>query len=156
MSKKLVIPVISILMLLFALSFLVNFMGRESLETGFTGNTVKLDFIKTKCVTPVTVNEAKWEIEITLTKHGTGSMLLSRVYVNEKQVDVYGLAQGDTLIDGNQIGTSISNQGLLVEPGNNYRVFIWIGNKLLSSGSQIIIQFNDPNSITLMKSITLT
>ena len=80
MSKKLVIPVISILMLLFALSFLVNFMGRESLETGFTGNTVKLDFIETKCVTPVTVNEAKWEIEIMLSNRAHRvNVIISRI-----------------------------------------------------------------------------
>ena len=75
--------------------------------------------------------------------------------MNGKQVDVYGRVHGNSLIDGNQVGTSISKEGLLVDPGYNYNVYIWIGNKLLSSGSQIIIQFNDPKSITMMKSITL-
>ena len=156
MSKRIIIPVISIVIFVFALIFLVKFMSLETIETGFTRNTVKLDFIETKCVNPVTVNEAKWQVEILLTNHGTGSMTLYRVYVNTKEVDVYGLVHGDSLPDGNQVGTSISKEGLRVDPGKNYKVFIWIGNKLLSSGSQIIIQFNDPNSITMMKSITLT
>ena len=154
MSKKLVIPVISILMLLFALSILVNFMGRESLETGFTSNTVKLDFIQTKCVYPLTVNGAEFQVEILLSNRGAVSNTLSRVFVNEKQVDVYGLVHGDTLLD-EKVGTSISKEGLRVDSGQNYVVYIWIGKKLYSSGSQIIIQFNDPNSITMMKSITL-
>jgi len=154
MSKKLVIPVISILMLLFALSFFANFMGRESLETGFTSNTVKLDFIQTKCVYPLTVNGAEFQVEILLSNRGAVSNTLSRVFVNEKQVDVYGLVHGDTLLD-EKVGTSISKEGLRVDSGQNYVVYIWIGKKLYSSGSQIIIQFNDPNSITMMKSITL-
>jgi len=155
MSKKLVIPVIGILMLLFALSFFVTFLGRESLEIGSTGNTVKLDFVQAKCVYPVTVNGAEFQVEILLSNRGTASNILSRVFVNEKQVDIYGLVPGDTLLD-EKVGTNISKKGLRVDSGQNYVVYIWIGKKLFSSGSQIIIQFNDPNSITLMKSIILT
>ena len=153
MSKRIIVPLISIMIFLFALFFLVKYM---SIETSFTGNTVKLDFIITKFVYPVSVNEAKWQVAILLTNRGTRSIILSRVFVNGKQVDVYGLVHGDSLLDGNQVGTSISKEGLRVDPGKIYNVFIWIGNELMSSGSQIIIQFNDPNSITLMKSITLT
>ena len=156
MSKRIVIPVISIVIFVLALIFLVKYMSVETINTGFTGNTVKLDFVQTKCVYPVTVNEAQFQVEILLTNRGTVSMTLSRVYLNEKQVDVYGLVHGDSLLDGNQVGTSISKEGLRVDPGTIYKVYIWIGNELMSSGSQIIIQFNDPNSITLMKSITLT
>ena len=99
---------------------------------------------------------AAFQVEILLTNRGYVSKTLSRVYVNQNQVDVYGLDHGDTLLDGNHVGTSISEEGLRVDPGKNYTVYIWIGDNLYSSGSQIIIQFNDPNSITMMKSITLT
>ena len=156
MSKRIVIPVITIAVNGLALIILAKYMSIETINTGDTGNTVKLDFVQTKCVYPISVNEAKWQVAILLSNRGTRAITLSRVHVNQKQVDVYGLDHGDSLNEGSQVGTSISKEGLRVDPGNNYEVYIWIGNKLLSSVSQIIIQFNDPNSITMMKSITLS
>jgi len=156
MSKRIVIPVIGLVAFVFALILFVKYTNIETIETGFTQNTVKLDFIQTKCVYPVTVNEARFQVEIMLTNRGVVSTTIFRVYVNQKEVDVYGLDHGGTLLSGSHIGTSISEAGLRVDPGKSYEVYIWIGDKLFGSGSQIIIQFNDPNSITMMKSITLT
>ena len=155
MSKRIVIPVIGFVALVISLIVFGKFSNIETIETGFTMNTVKLDFVQTKCVYPVTVNEARFQVDIMLANRGLVSTTLLRVYVNQKEVDVYGLEHGGTLLNGSHIGTSISKEGLHVDPGKNYKVYIWIGDKLFGSGSQIIIQFNDPNSITMMKSITL-
>jgi archaellum component FlaG (FlaF/FlaG flagellin family) len=131
--------------------------GSESLETDFsTGKTVLLDFSAINCVNPVSVNKARWQVAMLLTNRGTRPLLISRVYVNEKQVDLNGLIHGDSLQDGTQMGTSISEEGLRLEPGETSNVYVWVGNKLFSSGSRIVIHFNDPNSVTMMKSITLT
>jgi len=156
MSKRVVIPVIGMVTFVFALILFGRYTNIETIESGFTMNTVKLDFVQTKCVYPVTVDEAAFQVEILLTNRGVVSKTISRVYVNQKEVNVYGLEHGGTLINGSHVGTSISEAGLRVDPGKSYEIYIWIGDKLFSSGSQIIIQFNDPNSITMMKSITLT
>ena len=155
MSKRIVIPVIALVALVIAFILVVKYSNIETIESGFTQNTVKLDFVQTKCVYPVTVNDAEFQVQILLTNRGVVSTILSRVYVNQKEVDIYGLDHGGTLINGSHVGTSISEQGLRIDPGKNYEVYIWIGDNMFSSGSQIIIQFNDPNSITMMKSITL-
>ena len=156
MSKRIVIPVIALVALVIAFIIVAKYSKIETIETGFTQNTVKLDFVQTKCVYPVTVNDAEFQVEILLTNRGLVSTTIFRVFVNQKEVDVYGLEHGGTLLNGSHIGTSISNEGLRIDPGKNDEVYIWIGDKLFGSGSQIIIQFNDPNSITMMKSITLT
>ena len=156
MSKRIVIPVIALVALVIAFIIVAKYSKIETIETGFTQNTVKLDFVQTKCVYPVTVNDAEFQVHIMLTNRGAVSTILSRVFVNQKEVDVYGLDHGGTLLDGGHVGTSISEAGLRVDPGKSNEVNIWIGDKMFSSGSQIIIQFNDSNSITMMKSITLT
>ncbi len=156
MSKRSAIPFIGLVTFVLALILFVKYSRIETIETGFTPNTVKLDFVQTKCVYPVSVNDAEFQVEMLLINRGVVSTTLSRVYVNQKEVDVYGLDHGGTLLDGGHVGTSISEAGLRVDPGKSYEVYIWIGDKMFSSGSQIIIQFNDPNSITMMKSITLT
>lgn len=148
-------PVIALLAVSIALVVFGRYTNIETIDTGFTSNSVLLDFVQTKCVYPVTVIGAEFQVEILLSNRGRVSNTLSRVFVNQKEVDVYGLDHGDTLLDA-KVGTSISEEGLRVDLGKNYLVYIWIGNELMSSGSQIIIQFNDPNSITMMKSITLT
>ena len=155
MSKRIVMPVIAIVAFSVALVVFGIYMNIETMGTGFTSNSVQLDFVQTKCVYPVKVIGAEFQVEMLLSNRGTVSNKLSRVFVNQKEVDVYGLDHGDTLL-GAKVGTSISEEGLRVGPGKNNLVYIWIGYELMSSGSQIIIQFNDPNSITMMKSITLT
>jgi archaellum component FlaG (FlaF/FlaG flagellin family) len=157
MSKKLLIPVFTVVLLIGAVSFFVMWQGSKSLETQFaTGKTVLLDFTSINCVNPVSVSNARWQVAMLVTNRGTRPILISRIYVNEKQVDVYGLAHGDTLQDGNLMGTSVSKEGLRLEPGETSNVYVWVGNKLFSSGSRIVIHFNDPKSVTLMKSITLS
>jgi hypothetical protein len=129
----------------------------SSLETGFsTGKTVLLDFTSINCVKPVTVSNARWQLAILVTNRGTNSLLISKVYLNQKEVDIYGLVFGDSLEDGKKIGTSITGKGLRLEPGESSNLYVWIGDKLFSSGSRIVIHVNDPNSVTLMKSIALS
>jgi archaellum component FlaG (FlaF/FlaG flagellin family) len=157
MSKKLLIPVFTGILLIVAVSFFVLWQGSKSLETEFaTGKTVLLDFTSINCVNPVSVLNARWQIAMLVTNRGTRPLLISRVYVNEKPVDLYGLAHGDTLQDGNLMGTSVPKDGVRLDPGESSNVYVWVGNKLYSSGSRIVIHFNDPNSVTLMKSITLS
>jgi hypothetical protein len=157
MSKKLVIPVLTTVLLLIAVSFFIMWQGSKSLETEFaSGKTVVLDFTSVNCVNPVTVQNAKWQVAMLVTNRGTRPLLISRVYLNENQVDLYGLVHGDTLQDGTKIGTSIPQEGLRVEPGESSNIYVWVGKNLYSSGSRVVIHFNDPNSVTLMKSITLS
>ena len=157
MSKKLVVPIITTVLLLVAVSFFILWQGSKSLETEFaTGKTVLLDFTAINCVNPVSVSNAKWQVSMLVTNRGTRPLSISRVYVNEKQVDIYGLIHGGTLQDGNLMGTSIPKESLRLDPGETSNVYVWVGNKLFSRGSRVVIHFNDPNSVTLMKSITLS
>jgi hypothetical protein len=87
MSKKLLIPVFTVILLIVAVSFFVLWQGSKSLETEFaTGKTVLLDFTSINCVNPVSVLKARWQIAMLVTNRGTRPVLISRVYVNEKPV----------------------------------------------------------------------
>ena len=80
---------------------------------------------------------------------------VNRVYLNGREVDVYGLVHGDSLPDGRKLGTSVSTEGLLFESGETGNIYVWVGSELFSSGTQVVLHFNDPNSVTSMKTITL-
>jgi hypothetical protein len=145
------------MVLLFVLIFFLGYLS----GSGFlgmdisVGHTSKLDFILSECVNPVSVENAKWQVSILVSNPGKHSLLLSHVYVNETEVNLYGLIHGDCLDDGTQLGTSIPLEGLRVEPSELYNVYIWVGDKLFNNDSQIIITFNEPSSDTLKETITL-
>jgi hypothetical protein len=132
-------------------------MGSGNIETDYdSGKTVSLDFVSIKCVTPVSVGNARWQISMLVSFRGNKPLSILRVYVNDQQVDEYGLIHGDSLEDGSQIGTSVPADGMSIESGDMENIYIWVGNELFSSGSQIVIRFNDPQSVILMKSVKLT
>jgi hypothetical protein len=132
-------------------------MGSGNIETDYdSGKTVSLDFVSIKCVTPISVGNARWQISMLVSYSGDRPFSILRVYVNDDQVDEYGLIHGDSLEDGSQIGTSVPSDGMSIESGNVENIYVWVGNELFSSGSQIVIRFNDPHSVTMMKAITLS
>ncbi|MFC1802337.1 hypothetical protein ACFL0D_00025 [Thermoproteota archaeon] len=155
--KKVIIPIISAALLVVFAFFFIMWASSNSLETTFSSDkTVSLDIPFSKCVSPVTVSNARWQISMLVTNRSSKTVLISRVYLNEVQVDIYDLVHGGSLPDGNNIGTSVPIEGLHMQPNDTVNIYIWIGNKLFSSGSRVVIHFNDPNSVTLMKSVSLT
>ena len=157
MGSKLLVPVLAVTFLAVSGFVVIFFMGSGSIETDYSpGQTVKLDFVLVKCVTPVSVENAGWQISVVVSNHGTRSIGIYQVYVNKEEVDMYGLVHGDVLSDGKKIGVSVPSTSLNVEPSETQTIYIWIGNELFSPGTQVVINFNDPNSLTLMKTVTLT
>jgi hypothetical protein len=155
--KKVIIPIISATLIVVVAFFFIIWTNSNALETKFSsGKTVSLDIPFAKCVNPVSVSNARWQISMLVINRGIKSVLISRVYVNEEQVDMYDLVHGDSLPDGNNIGTSVPEEGLQIQPNETVNIYVWIGNNLFSSGTQVVIHFNDPNSVTLMKSISLS
>ena len=157
MGSKLLVPVLAVTFLAVSGFVVIFFMGSGSIETDYTpGQTVKLDFVLVKCVTPVSVENAGWQISVVVSNRGKGSFGMYKVYVNKEEVDMYGLVHGDVLPDGKKIGTSVPSPSLIVEPSETRTIYVWVGNELFSPGTQVVININDPNSITLMKAVTLT
>jgi hypothetical protein len=157
MSSRLLVPVLAVTILVVSGFIILLYMGSGSLETNTEpGKTVLLDFVLLKCVNPVSVENAGWQISILVANHGTRELRIHQVYLNMNEVDLYGLVHGDSLPDSRKTGTSVSKDGLILRPGETRNLFVWVGDELFTHGTQVVIHFNDPNSVTLMKTITLT
>jgi hypothetical protein len=155
MLKRLLLSTSATVILVTAAIFFVFYMDSGIFEAGITGGDASLDIVSINCVSPVSVNNAQWQVSILVKNPGKTPFLVQSVYVNEKQVDHYGLVHGDSLVDGSIIGTSVDDGGLKLDPNTSYNIYVWIGDKLFSHGTNIVIHFNNPNSITMIKSITL-
>jgi len=104
---------------------------------------------------PVSVGNAKWEIQLLVSNSGGEEFHLRNVYLNRKPVDVYGLSQGDSLPDRTSTGTSLLREGIIMKPGETTNIQIWIGSSLYGSGSQISVHIVNPNILSYTRNVTL-
>jgi flagellin-like protein len=136
------------------LAVLIGF-GYSSITEVNTRYTV-LAFQNAYCFTPVTVENAKWQINILLQNKGTHNIYIDYLSVNSQSIDEYGVLNGDTLPSGSVMGTSIPKSGITIEPGESLNANIWIGKKLFSSGSTIEIQIENISSTKISRTVKLT
>jgi hypothetical protein len=114
-----------------------------------------LEFKSIKCVNPVSINNAKWQVSILVTNQGTRPLKIIEVYVDEKQVVQYGLVHGDYLIEGTKLGTNIPEEGLYLQPGESENIYIWVGDNLYNNGAEIQIRLQDSVSFSFTKPVVL-
>jgi hypothetical protein len=155
--RKAVSPVITATLLVALSLFLGVWIGQQYQEIAFSNVKVKvLEFASIYCTRDVSVENTSWQISILVINRGTESFNLTSVFVNGKPVDVYGLIHGDSLVNGTLIGTSLTEDGVVLTSGESFNAHVWIGDQLFSSGTEIEIHFNDINSVTLKRSVQLT
>ena len=87
---------------------------------------------------------------------GTEEVQISYVYVNNRDVDEYGVVSGDILENDCIVGTSLPLDGICLLPGEGAEISIWIGDRLFSSGTSIVISVNPINNVTQFQTIKLT
>ena len=126
-------------------------------ETAFSDVRVEVVEISyTYCSTNTQVTNAKWKLVLNMINRGTHSVQIHNVFINSKEVDIYGLSAGETLSDGDAIGTNIPEGGLNLNTGEEKEIYVWIGESLFSSGTVLEIQFNDINKATQARTIKLS
>lgn len=101
------------------------------------------------------VENTRWKIVLYVVNRGTESLQLTDVFVNEAEVDVYGLIHGESLEGGGLIDVSLPVDGLVLGPGEGVELFIWIGEKLFSPGTYLIVSLNPINNVTQNQTIQL-
>ena len=148
MSKKLIVPLTAMVFLSISVFSLALWMNNESIRTDLMGSGF-LDIISVNMAKPISVDGARWQLAIMVTNKGKGAMTVSSVYVNDKKADIFGMAHGDSLQNGGQIGTSIPVEGLHLEPGNSSNIYVWIGKDLFSSGTDITIHLNNLTQVPI-------
>lgn len=105
---------------------------------------------------PVSVDNAGWEVSLTLRNDGKGDVLLKKVYVNKKLVDEYGVSPGGSLSGKSVIGTSVPVDGVVIVSDSRLSISVWVGSDLFSGGSQISLHIFDPNTLEYTRYITLS
>jgi flagellin-like protein len=155
-GRKAVSPVVATIILVGVGLVLAVFVNNLYSETAFSN--VRVEAIEYAYIYPTRhadVDNARWKIVLYVVNRGTVSLELTNVYINEQEVDVYGLIHGETLIDGHIIGTSLPVDGYWLEPGEGLEIYIWIGKSLFSPGTNLVVSLNSINSVTQSKTVQI-
>ena len=156
-TRKAVSPVIATIILVGVTLFVALTIGALYRETAFSyvqGQIIEYPYIY--CELDNTVNNAKWKIELHVVNRGTQSVQIEEVFLNERPVDVYGIMAGGSLSDGSLIGTSLSSDGINLQPGENVDVLVWIGDERFSSGTTVLVRMGAVNNVAQNISVKLS
>jgi FlaG/FlaF family flagellin (archaellin) len=109
LNRKGVSPVIASVILIAVGLFIALTISGFYRETVFSQIKVEvIEYSYIFCTKTTSVNNAKWQIEVYIINRGTQSIRLIEVFVNDEEVDVYGLNVNSSLANGGLIGTSLS------------------------------------------------
>jgi hypothetical protein len=152
LNRKGVSPVIASVILIAVGLFIALTISGFYRETAFSQIKVEvIEYSYIFCTTTTSVNNAKWQIEVNIINRGTQSIRLIEVFVNDEEVDVYGLNVNSYLANGGLIGTSLSTDGVNLLTSEELKLYIWVGDQLFSSGTSITINVNSVNNVNHKK-----
>ena len=106
-------------------------------------------------VSPISIDNAEWQIALLVENQGNREVIVDKVYINGKLVEEMGLIHGELLSSSSVIGVSVPTDGLAIDPKSREVIYVWIGSDLFSSGTQMIIELQKPNQFDLKKTIVL-
>ena len=106
-------------------------------------------------VTPVTVDNAGWQIEVMVTNNGNADAIIDKVFINSNLVPETGIIPSGALINRTSIGTDLPSDGLSLLTGTTKKFTIWLGKDRYSAGTTIIIEVNRKDSFELKKYLIL-
>ena len=155
-ARKAVSPVVATTILLGMGLILALYVSGFYRDTAIS--YVKVEAIEYSFIYPTRhadVENARWKLVLYVKNRGTVSLQLSNVYVNEHEVDVYGLVHGDVLVDGSLIGTSLPVDGLNLGGGEGVEIYVWIGDELFSPGTNLDVSVNQINNMKQYKTVQL-
>ena len=154
--RRAVSPVVASIFLIAIGIVLSLFVSNLYRETSFANVKVEaIEYAYIYVANNAGVENARWKIVLYVVNRGTQSLMLTDVYVNAVEVDVYGMVHGESLVDGSLIGVSLPGGGLILGPGEGVELFIWVGELLYSPGTQLVVSLNPINNVTQNKTIKL-
>ena len=154
MSKKKILLIFSATLIMASALFTAYYLGTGAPILGLN-NAHRLEFKSIKCVNPVSIKNARWQVSILVTNRGTRPLQIKEVFVDEKQVVQCGLVHWDSLVNGSKLGTNIPEEGLYLLAGESENIYIWVGDNLYHNGSEIQIRLQDTISFSFTKPVTL-
>lgn len=156
-ARKAVSPTVASIILIGTALLLALTVSSLSREIAFSN--VKVEVIEYSYIYSTTnpgLGNARWKIVFYVFNRGTTTVELTDVFVNDKIIDEYGLIHGETLSRGDSLGTSLLMEGLQLKNGEGVELYVWIGDKMFSSRTIIVISMNPINNVILSKSVKLS
>ena len=117
--------------------------------------TNKLVLESVRLVKPITVENAKWQIELIINNNGNADAIVDKVYINNKLVTETGISQGGALSSKSSIGTDLPVDGLVVPKGKSVTINVWLGQDLYNLGTSILVEAQRQDVFELKKYIVL-
>lgn len=156
-ARKAVSSAVTSIILLVVTLFLAFTVANLYKEGAFSNVKVEvIEYSYIYCTINMGVGNARWKIVYYVFNRGTEPVELFNVFINDEMVDMYGLVHGDSLSSGNCTGTSLPLGGVNLMNGAGLEVYVWVCDKLFSSGTSLVISLNPVNNVVLSKSIELT
>jgi hypothetical protein len=115
----------------------------------------KIEFVAAYCITPVTVNNAGWQIALHIMNSSAVEAVLHDVFLQKSQIQEFSLNQGDSLSSQVSTGTSLSKDGLVIKPGETVAVYIWVGGSKFSTGTRVSVEIQDIFTPQFIRYVTL-
>ena len=156
LSRRAVSPVVASLILISTGFILASFVSIYVRETAFSYVKVEaIEYAYIYSTRHADVENTNWKIVLYVVNRGTEPLDLINVFVNEQEVNVYGLIHGESLMKGFLIGTSMPISGLTLHSGEGVEIYIWIGDELFSAVTNLVVSLNPINNVSQYKTVTL-
>ena len=156
-TRRALSPVVASIVLISVCILLGNSFFLFARETSFSNVKVEvIEYSYLYCTIDSEVTNARWRIEFGLINRGTEKIQISHVFVNNQDVDEYGVVYGDILENDSMIVTSLPLDGISLLPGEDVEISIWIVDGLFSSGTNIVTSVNVINNVTQYRTIKLS
>ena len=127
--------------------------------TGFTfpgANIRAIDYLYCYSTRNVDMGNVEWKIVFCVRNTGIAPLTLTNVYVDEEDVQTYGLIHGESLDSGVDIGTNLPSSGYELERGKGFEVYVWIRGNIYEPGDKVYVSMNGIGFFTKKISITLS
>lgn len=148
------IPATAILLGIALMSSVILGVFYKEVTNAFT-NYSTLEFLSATSYVTKSVENAKWGIVFVVKNSGTEKILIENLAINNDLINDYGILSGDSLSDKYTIGTSVSDDGIILNPGESISAYIWIGSGLYSSGTSLNIRILNINSVDVSYNVYL-
>lgn len=144
-----------VVLVICSIGFYVALEAWGSSDFSVSFATCRIGLVSAFQVSPVSVENAGYQIVLMVENLGKVDALVDTIYVNDNPVTEKGLIHGESLSSKLSIGTSVPEEGVVVPVGGSVTMYLWIGNDRFTKGASIEIEVQDKDSIELLKTITL-
>ena len=155
MRRETSLLIVTTVVVVIGIIFYAIFSTWGSLGSSGQPSSYSIALINAYPISPVSVDNARWQIVLRVGNLGNAKALVNTIYVDGVPVSEKGLNHGDSLSSRLSIGTSVPEEGVAIPVGRSATLYLWIGSDKFTRGTSIVIEVQNKDSPELQKIITL-